>query len=222
MRLIVMFSCQIATVLFALFQGTWAFAPSFGTSRPSATKLFADATTTATTTGVVSVDPKEAVKLFGRLAEKYIMLDASAGLCCYSGCSDCEYREPGGGYRMADQSASRPKWIPNYDHRSFPSSGKEHTTKWSSELFTEGPAVSKEEFVERLMNLSFAPPLGGPYMSASSAGIEDTTAAVALFDVLAGGKEKLTKHRFGLEIKALAGGDEGLTWPNFSAALGIS
>jgi hypothetical protein len=76
--------------------------------------------------------------------------------------------------------------------------------------------------VERLMNLSFAPPLGGPYMSASSAGIEDTTAAAALFDILAGGKEKLTKHRFGLEIKALAGGEEGLTWPNFSAALGIS
>jgi hypothetical protein len=137
MKVIVMFSCQIAVVLFALFEGTWAFAPSFGTSRPSATKLFADATTTDTTG--VSVDPKEAVKLFGRLAEKYIMLDASAGLCCYSGCSDCEYREPGGGYRMADQSASRPKWIPNYDHRSFPSSGKEHTTKWSSELFTEGP-----------------------------------------------------------------------------------
>jgi len=57
----------------------------------------------------IQTDPKEAVKLFGRLAEKYIMLDASAGLCCYSACSDCEYREPGGGYRMADQSAARPK-----------------------------------------------------------------------------------------------------------------
>jgi hypothetical protein len=36
----------------------------------------------------ISVDPKEAVKLFGRLAEKYILLDASGGMCCYSACSD--------------------------------------------------------------------------------------------------------------------------------------
>ena len=55
------------------------------------------------------VEPKEAVKIFGRLAEKYIMLDDSGGLCCYSACSDCEFRLPGGGYRMADQSAARPK-----------------------------------------------------------------------------------------------------------------
>jgi hypothetical protein len=34
-----------------------------------------------------SMDPKEAVKLFGRLAEKYIMLDSSGGMCCYSGCT---------------------------------------------------------------------------------------------------------------------------------------
>ena len=33
------------------------------------------------------VEPKEMVKLFGRLAEKYIMLDDSGGMCCYSGCS---------------------------------------------------------------------------------------------------------------------------------------
>ncbi len=35
----------------------------------------------------VSMEPKEAVKLFGRLAEKYIMLDATGGMCCYSGCT---------------------------------------------------------------------------------------------------------------------------------------
>jgi len=87
----------------------------------------------------VSVDPKDAVKLFGRLAEKYIMLDSSGGMCCYSACSDCEYRNPEGGYIMADQSASRPKWIPSYEHRAFESSGKEHTSKWSSEIFVNGP-----------------------------------------------------------------------------------
>lgn len=35
----------------------------------------------------VSIEPKEAVKLFGRLAEKYIMLDSSGGMCCYSACA---------------------------------------------------------------------------------------------------------------------------------------
>jgi hypothetical protein len=52
---------------------------------------------------------------------------------------DCEYREPGGGYRMADQSASRPKWIPVYEERKFESQGKEHTSKWSIEIFKNGP-----------------------------------------------------------------------------------
>jgi hypothetical protein len=136
-------------------------------------------------------------------------------------CKDCEYRLPGGGYRMADQSSSRPKWIPCYDERSFESSGKEHTTKWSSEIFTDGPAVTKEEFVSRVIAMEFNPPLGGPYMSKSSAGIEDVTATEALFDILSDGKEKLTKHKMGTKIKELAGGEEGLVWSNFADSLSI-
>ena len=169
----------------------------------------------------VQIDPKEAVKLFGRLAEKYIMLDASAGLCCYSGCSDCEYREPGGGYRMADQSSARPKWIPCYDRREFASQGKEHATRWSVEIFADGkPVVTKDQFVERVVNMKFVPPLGGPFLSASAASIEDVSAAAAFFDVLAGENEKLTRYRMEKEMKSLANGEEGLTWAMFSAALG--
>jgi hypothetical protein len=169
----------------------------------------------------VQIDPKEIVKLFGRLAEKYIMLDASAGLCCYSGCSDCEYREPGGGYRMADQSSARPKWIPCYDRREFASQGKEHTTRWSAEIFADGkPVVTKDQFVERVVNMKFVPPLGGPFLSASAAAIEDVSAAAAFFDVLAGENEKLTRYRMEKEMKSLANGEEGLTWAMFSAALG--
>lgn len=168
----------------------------------------------------IQTDAKEAVKLFGRLAEKYIMLDASAGLCCYSACTDCEYREPGGGYRMADQSSARPKWIPCYDHREFTSQGKEHTTKWSSEIFVDAPVVTKEEFVERVVNMEFSPPLGGPYLAASAAAIEDESVAMILFDLLAGEKEKLTRHRMGKEMKVLSNGEEGLTWAMFSTALG--
>lgn len=129
--------------------------------------------------------------------------------------TDCEYRLPGGGYILADQSSARPKWIPSYDERSFESSGKEHTSKWSTEIFTEGPAVTKEEFVSRVLEMEFVPPLGGPYMSKSAAGIEDTGTCEILFDMLADGKEKLTKHRMGTRIKEIAGGEEGLIWSNF-------
>ena len=122
---------------------------------------------------------------------------------------------------MADQSSSRPKWIPVYDHRAF-QSGKEHTSKWSTEIFTEGPAVTKAEFVERVINMQFSPPLGGPYLSVSAAGIESEEAAVVLWDVLAGEKEKLTKHRMGTRMKELAGGEEGFTWAMFSTALGAN
>mmetsp|Transcript_21571 Transcript_21571/g.26701 ORF Transcript_21571/g.26701 Transcript_21571/m.26701 type:complete len:222 (-) Transcript_21571:58-723(-) len=167
----------------------------------------------------VSVDPKEAAKLFGRLAEKYIMLDSSGGLCCYSACSDCEFRNPEGGYIMADQSASRPKWIPCYETREFESMDKSHTTKWSSEIFKDGPAVTKEQFIETIVSLPYAPILGGPYVGASAATIEDTTAASALFDALAGEKEKLTRHRMGRRMREFSGGEEGLVWKAFIAAL---
>lgn len=193
--------------------------------------------TTATTDSITSsasenesnrsIDPKEAVKLFGRLAEKYIMLDSTGGLCCYSACTDCEFRLPGGGYRMAEQTASRPKWIPCYEKR-LSANGKEHVSKWASEIFVNVdndqsllPAVTKELFVERVKGLSYAPTLGGPYLTASAATIEDESAAERLFDALADGKENLTKHRIATRLKELADGEEGLSWKSFAEALGI-
>jgi len=122
---------------------------------------------------------------------------------------------------MADQSAARPKWIPSYEERNFESMGKEHTSAWSTQIFTSGPMVVKEEFVERVKGMKFVPPLGGPYMSASSAGIEDDGVLEKLFDLLVGDKEKekLTRFRMGNRIKEIAGGEEGLVWSNFIAAL---
>lgn len=178
-----------------------------------------------------SIPPKEAVKLFGRLAEKYILLDSSGGMCSYSACSDCEFRLPGGGYRMADQSAARPKWIPSYEARTK-ADGTTVESKWSVELFIDGkPALSKQDFVERLQALSYAPPLGGPYVGASAASIEDTAAAECLWDLLLmskkedeesdgnNSKQVLTKHRMSLRLKELTGGEQGLTWAGFSKAL---
>jgi hypothetical protein len=186
------------------------------------------------------VDPKEVVKIFGRLAEKYIMLDESGGMCCYSACKDCEYRLPDGGYKMADQSAARPKWIPVYEDRVFANVNKEHTAKWKTGLFgttTEAavasendnddstdsfrPSLTKDEFVSALVNMEFVPPLGGPFVSKTAATIEDTTLAEYVFDVLSGGKEKLSRYKMSLGLKDMADGEQGLTWAAFSAAMGL-
>ena len=190
---------------------------SSGSAPLASTATESEADSTVPAVSPVS-DPKEVVKLFGRLADKYILLDSSGGMCCYSACTDCEYRLPDGGYRMADQSSSRPKWICAYDDRSFEASGKEHASKWSIDLYTNYDnrlAVTKDEFIQGMIEIKYNPPLGGPYLGASAAKIEDTTAVEYLFDLLAGGKEKLTKHRFGTQIKAMAGGEEGLTWAAF-------
>ena len=198
-----------------LFDYSAAFSPvEWNSCRQLSTALFSE-----TSQAPTAVSPKEAVKIFGRLAEKYIMLDSSAGMCCYSACTDCEYRLPGGGYRMADQSAARPKWIPAYETRQ--ANGKEHSTKWSTEVFTDGPAVSMEDFVEKVTQLEYAPPLGGPYVGASSAEFESTQALQSFFEILSSGKEKLTRHRMGQRLKELADGEEGLTWAAFSKAFDL-
>jgi hypothetical protein len=175
------------------------------------------------------MDLKDAVRVFGRLAEKYIMLDESGGMCCYSACKDCEYRLPDGGYRMADQRSSRPKWIPVYEERKFASNNNnmEHTAKWKMGIYAKQDGdgcksfVTKEEFVSTLVDLEYVPPLGGPYVAASGGTLEDTTVVEYLFDLLADGKDKLSRHKMSLRLKEMAHGEQGLTWPSFQAALGL-
>merc|ERR1712029_456376 len=94
---------------------------------------------------------------------------------------DCEFRLPDGGYRMADQSASRPKWIPTYDERVFKQQNKEHVAKWKTGIFgNDGESgssskVTKEEFVEAVVELEFLTPLGGPFVSKSAGKLDDPT-----------------------------------------------
>jgi hypothetical protein len=213
MRSLILSSC-ILTIAFA-----FGPAPPLQTTRSIRVWSTTQPAEESQTTSNNNIEPKEAVKLFGRLAEKFIMLDSSGGACCYSACSDCEFRLPGGGYIMADQTAARPKWIPAYETRS--ANGKEHTTKWSNEIFENGPAVTKDEFLAIMMGLAYVPPLGGPYVGASAATVEDMTATEKLFEVLTDGKKKLTRHRMSIRLKQLADGEEGLTWMGFQSALGV-
>ena len=82
--------------------------------------------------------------------------------------------------------------------------------------------VTKDEFVACVLGMVFAPPLGGPNMAMSAAVTEDNSAAATLFNMLAGEKEKLTRHRMGKEMKVLSNGEEGITWAMFSAAMGAN
>lgn len=80
--------------------------------------------------------------------------------------------------------------------------------------------ISKEEFVAKVTNeLAYQPCLGGPYLAASGAAIEENNLAEKLFDILAGEKEKLTRNRMSVRLKEIAGGEEALTWPAFLAVL---
>ena len=86
-RTLITMNCVLSNLFLSilLFQTASAFAPSkvFHIHRVNSSQLYADATVEEN----ITVDPKEVAKVFGRLAEKYIMLDASGGLCCYSACS---------------------------------------------------------------------------------------------------------------------------------------
>jgi len=218
--------------LLQIFCGLAVFAQAF-VARPAATNTPATTTMplrstatpedTTTTIALPDLDAKEVVKVFGRLAEKYIMLDESGGMCCYSACKDCEYRLPDGGYRMADQSASRPKWIPVYEERVFANQNKEHTAKWATEIFDDDAKVTREIFAQKVSELEFATPLGGPFVSKSAGGkpLEDLIVAECLFDVLAKGKDSLSKRQMSKAMEELSSGEAGLTWPAFSAALGL-
>ena len=120
---------------------------------------------------------------------------------------------------MADQSSSRPKWIPAYESRKFEALEKEHITKWSAHIFSEGPAVDKETFLKKLTEMDYVPPLGGPYLSAAAGSLLDAKeAAETLFEILAGSKEKLTRHRMSTRLKEIAHGEQGVTWAMFENA----
>jgi hypothetical protein len=91
---------------------------------------------------------EDLVKIFGRLAEKKILLDSSAGACCHrwasrgmpplspedrsdlllcvppcSGCDGCPYR-----YDFDVMRSVAPKWLPTYPERIFDSD--QHRPAW--------------------------------------------------------------------------------------------
>jgi len=163
-----------------------------------------------------NVDVKEYIKIFGRLGEKMIFGDASAGLCCHSACDDCEWR-----YTFDVLQSARPKWIPTYRENKF-EDGREHIAKWSG-LFGEGDApIDKEQFEEGLAAIKFEMPLGpSGFLTAKQADLSPE-AVDAFWSYIARGKPTLSAKQFSIRLKKMLGspdGDEGVMWPDFIDSL---
>ena len=110
----------------------------------------------------IAVATPDAAKLYGRFAEKTLFLDKNVGACCHSACSDCEWRDPEGGYRFDLLKANFPKWLPCYIERDFGDERGCHVPAWSQALFPDGAGstVSRAEFAQRFVAMEFAMPMG--------------------------------------------------------------
>lgn len=158
------------------------------------------------------IDVKEYIKIFGRLGEKMIFGDASAGLCCHSACENCEWR-----YSFDVMQSARPKWIPTYRENRF-EDGREHIAKWSG-LFEDGDApVNKEQFCERLAALKFDMPLGpAGFLTAKQADVSEE-AMSAFWEYISRGKPTLSPKQMQIRLTKMLEdptGAEGVMWPDF-------
>ncbi|EKX53690.1 hypothetical protein GUITHDRAFT_100666 [Guillardia theta CCMP2712] len=159
------------------------------------------------------VEEVELVKIFGRLAEKMIFGDGSAGACCHSGCDDCEWR-----YSFDIMQAARPKWIPCYSENRF-EDGREHIAKWSK-LFNDENTITRDTLYERLREMKFEMPLGpSGYMTASQAELKDE--ALDLFWAkISANKDKVTPKQMSIRLRKMATpGEEGVMWSDFVASI---
>lgn len=176
------------------------------------------------------VDPKEAIKIFGRLAEDWYMNDPTGGLCCYAGCRDCAHRNADGSYKLTIEHADQAQWIPTYVVRFSGTSDEEieHSSKWGCKLFSDMRlSLTKEDFLKYLTELEYMEPDlcvddGPEVLDASEAAIIDLSAAEALWDFFAQDKKKLTRPKMNRRMKEMGGGGDIVTWTSFEAALGVS
>ena len=177
----------------------------------------------------------EAAKLFGRFAESQLYLDKHVGACCHSACSDCEWRDPEGGYRFDVLKSTVPKWLPCYLVRDFDDDRGCHVPTWSKALFPdgEGGRLSSVEFADRFAALDFAMPMG-PKGAIKEDDAPSDEAIASLWSWLCDGEERddldaatvlrrlqdmsLVTDREG----AIGEGPDYVDWKSFAKALGAA
>jgi len=191
-------------------------------SRP----LSASAEVTATT-----LSAEHAATLFGRLAESKLYLDPAVGACCHSACSDCEWRDPEGGYRFDTLSATKPKWLACYVLRDFADERGSHEPRWAAAIFGNGEAcVSRDEFATALREMDFEMPMGPRgNIKPEQASLADE-AVDAFWSYLAGPDELLSRSTMLAKLQemssdpnrlgAVGEGPDFVDWKDFARALG--
>lgn len=190
----------------------------------------------ASATATAALSPFEAAKLFGRFAEPVLFLDREVGACCHSACSDCEWREPGGGYRWDVMRSTVPKWLPCYLGRDFADERGEHTPRWAAALFPDGAAsapIGRAEFGERFASVEWVAMPMGPKGAVKADAAEPAAEALdALWGFLCEGADELGPAACVARLQdmnveedregAIGEGPDQVDWKSFARALGVA
>ncbi|KAJ1419338.1 hypothetical protein B484DRAFT_453444 [Ochromonadaceae sp. CCMP2298] len=163
-----------------------------------------------------SVGDAELTKIFGRIADKQLLLDipgaGTPGMvnCCHGGCDNCDYS-----HVFDSMQSGRPKWValyPTGDRQLI--DGRAHTAPWSA-IF-EGQGVSQEAFAAKLSSLPYNACLGPPSSVPPDEPISETAVAELWAKVMGedlGGL--LTSNKMVTAMQTLTGEEHGATWKKF-------
>mmetsp|Transcript_16561 Transcript_16561/g.38218 ORF Transcript_16561/g.38218 Transcript_16561/m.38218 type:complete len:231 (+) Transcript_16561:48-740(+) len=172
----------------------------------------------AQATDKVVLSNADLCKLFGRIADKVVLMDESAGACCHSGCDGCPYR-----YSFDVLEAVAPKWVVTYTHKTI--GEREHTPLWLTTAFPDKKKVTRAEFAERVAAAPFVSPIGPALPAAERIALKNdpelnVEVAAAFFTALAGpGVEGLSPVGAAKRLREMSAGKDGLMFDPFCVAV---
>ena len=178
-------------------------------------RLLRCATLLSTALALAPVTEKTAAQVFGRIADKKLLLDVpGAGTpemkdCCHGGCDNCDYS------RIFDEmNAGKPKWVACYLEREH-SDGRRHEAPTLS-IFGDDADLDVDEFVSRLGAVEPRPPMGAPLKDVLAE--FDAEGAAALVSAIAGDGGRVDRDNWGATLRRLSGEEHGITWSAFKPA----
>mmetsp|Transcript_14059 Transcript_14059/g.43438 ORF Transcript_14059/g.43438 Transcript_14059/m.43438 type:complete len:210 (-) Transcript_14059:45-674(-) len=184
--------------------------------RTPRTALVASPPTSRTSTALAAVAELAAAQVFGRLADKKLLLDVpGAGTpemrdCCHGGCDNCDYS------RVFDEmNAGKAKWVACYLTREH-SDGRRHEAPLAS-IFGDDETLTADAFVERLADLEPKPTMGA--RPADVMAEFDGAGAAGVFRVLSRGEDAVDVTTFTATLQDLSGEAHGVPWKKFLAAV---
>mmetsp|Transcript_3036 Transcript_3036/g.4732 ORF Transcript_3036/g.4732 Transcript_3036/m.4732 type:complete len:238 (-) Transcript_3036:1879-2592(-) len=176
----------------------------------------------------VEITDKELTKIFGRLADKKLLLDIEgAGTpemvnCCHGGCDNCDFS-----HVFDNLNAGRPKWIALYPTGTRELiDGRSHDAAWVNLFdaveYGDKLGLMKEEFVQGVMALPYQNCLGPP-SSVPADELPSPASLEIMWDRLMmeakrlelDANDVLTAEMMTMAMKSLSGEDHGAKWKDF-------